>query len=224
MPAAPLPPIAPQAAPQSALLVEDIKDAQDWLSRALQTSFPGIAITVADTLHEARHKLSLGPAPQLALIDLGLPDGSGIELIAELGRQAPATQCIVVSIYDDNRHLFPALRAGAQGYLLKDQPQKQIVELLQSITQDHPPLSPAIARKLLSFFQDAAPTPSDTLTRREAEVLSLIAKGVTQAEAARLLGISAHTVCGYVKEIYRKLNVSTRAEAALSAQKLGLIS
>ncbi|HNN96158.1 MAG TPA: response regulator transcription factor [Pseudomonadota bacterium] len=210
--------------PQTALIVEDLPDAQEWLARALQASFPGIAIARADTLHAARQTLSHPPAPQLVLIDLGLPDGSGIELIAELSRDSPATQCVVVSIYDDNAHLFPALRAGAQGYLLKDQPQKQIVELLQGITAGRPPLSPAIARKLLSFFQGATPPQSEALTRRETEVLTLIAKGITQAEAARMLGLSTHTVCGHVKEIYRKLNVSSRAEAALTAQRLGLIS
>lgn len=210
--------------PKTALIVEDLKDAQAWLARALSHSFPGIAIAIADTLHEARLKLSVGPPPQLALVDLGLPDGSGVDLIAELAREWPGTVPVVVSIFDDNSHLFPALRAGAQGYLLKDQPQAQIIELLQGITAGRPPLSPAIARKLLSFFQGSAPAPGDTLTRRESEVLSLIAKGITQAEAARMLGISAHTVCGHVKEIYRKLNVSSRAEAALTAQKLGLIS
>jgi len=209
--------------PQTALIVEDVREAQQWLLRALSSSFPAIAVRTADTLHQARALLGSQPAPQLALIDLGLPDGSGIDLIAEIKREAPATICVVVSIFDDDQHLFPALRAGAQGYLLKDQPQKQIVELLQGITQGRPPLSPAIARKLLTFFHAAPPELPEALTRRETEVLSLIAKGITQAEAARMLGISTHTVCGHVKEIYRKLNVSSRAEAALTAQKLGLV-
>lgn len=211
-------------APQTALIVEDLHEAQQWLLRALHSSFPGIEARTADTLHEARSLLAAQPAPQLALVDLGLPDGSGIDLIAQITRDSPATTCVVVSIYDDDRHLFPALRAGALGYLLKDQPQRQIVELLQGITQGRPPLSPAIARKVLSFFHAAPAAVPDPLTRRETEVLSLIAKGITQAEAARMLGISTHTACGHVKEIYRKLNVSSRAEAALTAQKLGLIS
>ena len=162
-------------------------------------------------------------APELALIDLGLPDGSGIELISELNRRSPATLCIITTIYDDDQHLFPALRAGAQGYVLKEQRWQQLAVLLSGIAEGRPPLSPPIARKLLGYFRPAPPSVSDALTQREAEVLSLIAKGVTQAEAARVLGISPHTVCGYVKEIYRKLNVSSRAEAALSAQKLGLV-
>ena len=210
--------------PVCALVVEDQRDAQAWLCLALASSFPGISVVAADTLRDARARLISSPRPQLALIDLGLPDGSGIDLIAQIKRDLPQTICVVVSIFDDDHHLFPALRAGAQGYLLKDQPQEQLIELLQGISHGLPPLSPAIARKLLGFFHAAPPVIANALTPRETEVLSLIAKGITQGEAARMLGISTHTVCGYVKEIYRKLNVSSRAEAALTAQKLGLIS
>lgn len=209
---------------RTALVLEDVPEAQEWLTRALHSSFPEIAVESVSSVQEARTRLASPPAPDLALIDLGLPDGSGIDVIAQIKRDVPATLCIVVSIFDDDAHLFPALRAGAQGYLLKDQPVKQLAELLRGITQGRPPLSPAIARKLLNFFHAAPAEIPDPLTRRETEVLSLIGKGITQAEVARMLGISPHTVCGHVKEIYRKLNVSSRAEAALTAQKLGLIS
>jgi DNA-binding NarL/FixJ family response regulator len=208
---------------KTCLLVEDLPETQRWLVLALRAAFPVLDITTAASLHEAREQLAQHPTPDLALIDLGLPDGSGIELIAELNRRSPATVCVVATIYDDDQHLFPALRAGAQGYLLKERRWQQLAELLQGIVEGRPPLSPSIARKLLSHFRPAPQAVSETLTQREAEVLSLIAKGVTQAEAARVLGISTHTVCGYVKEIYRKLNVSSRAEAALTAQKMGLV-
>lgn len=211
---------------KSCLVLEDLPDSQRWLAMALRAGFADIAIAATYTLREARAWLRQNPAPDLAVIDLGLPDGSGIELISELNRSAPNTVCVVASIYDDDQHLFPALRAGAQGYLLKDQRWQQIAELLKGIVDGRPPLSPAIARKLLGYFRPAPPAPpveQVALTQRETEVLSLIAKGVTIAEAARGLGISHHTVCGYVKEIYRKLNVSCRAEAALTAQKMGLI-
>jgi DNA-binding NarL/FixJ family response regulator len=208
---------------KTCLLVEDLPESQRWLTRALEASFPGVAITATASLAEAREQLQARPAPALALVDLGLPDGSGIELIAELARRAPGTVCVVASIYDDDRHLFPALRAGAQGYLLKDQPWEQIAELLRGIVEGRPPLSPAIARRLLGYFRPAPDPELEGLTAREREVLSLIGRGITQAETARLLGISAHTVCGYVKDIYRKLSVSSRAEAALVAQRIGLI-
>ncbi|MEW5902743.1 MAG: response regulator transcription factor [Pseudomonadota bacterium] len=208
---------------KTALILDDVADSQAWLSQALNTAFPGLALHCTGSLAEARAWLAAHAAPDIALIDLGLPDGSGVELIAELNRRAPQTLCVVASIFDDNEHLFPALRAGAQGYLLKDQPLPQIVELLKGIAAGSPPLSPAIARKLLGHFQPAPQPELEQLTERETEVLRYIAKGMTLPETARLLGISAHTISGYVKNIYRKLNISSRAEAAMTARNLGLI-
>ena len=208
---------------KTCLVLEDLPESQRWLALALHASFPDIEIAAAYSLHEARQWLANHPAPELALIDLGLPDGSGIELITELNRRSPATVTVVASIYDDDQHLFPALRAGAQGYLLKDQRWQQLAELLKGIVDGRPPLSPAIARKLLGHFRPTPQPAQENLTQRETEVLSLIAKGITMAEAAKVLGISPHTVSGYVKEIYRKLNVASRAEAALSAQRMGLV-
>lgn len=208
---------------KTCLVLEDLQDSQRLLTQALRASFPAIVIAVTSRLHEARQWLTENPPPDLALIDLGLPDGSGIDLIAELNRRSPTTVTVVASIFADDQHLFPALRAGAQGYLLKDQRWPELAELLKGIAAGRPPLSPQIARKLLGYFRPAPPSNLDTLTQRETEVLSLIAKGVTLAEAAKLLGISPHTVSGYVKDIYRKLNVSSRAEAALTAQRMGLV-
>jgi DNA-binding NarL/FixJ family response regulator len=204
-------------------ILEDLPESQAWLGQALAESFPGIAIATAYSLREARTRLAEGPMPDIALIDLGLPDGSGVEMIEYIQRRSPATLCIVASIYDDDSHVFPALRAGAMGYLLKDQPVAAIVAALQGIASGQPPLSPAIARRMLAFFQPAQSLPDPSLTERETEVLRLISKGMTQAETARLLGISQHTVAGYVKELYRKLNVSSRAEAALLARDMGLV-
>ncbi len=208
---------------RTAFILEDLPESQAWLSEALTQSFPGIAIDSAYTLHEAREKLQAGSLPDIALIDLGLPDGSGVELIEFIQRRSPATLCIVASIYHDDGHIFPALRAGARGYLLKDQPVAAIVAALTGIAGGQPPLSPAIARRMLAFFQPHPALTEPALTERETEVLRLISKGMTQAETARLLGISQHTVAGYVKELYRKLNVNSRAEAALLARDMGLV-
>lgn len=208
---------------KTCLLVEDVPEAAAWLAQALSATFPDIAIQRAGTLAEARQSLSAHPAPQLALIDLGLPDGNGVDFIAELNYRSPKTLCVVASIFDDDQHIFPALRAGAQGYLLKDQDQDSIIQLLQGIIAGRPPLSPAVARKLLAHFRVAPELAVPVLTERETEVLRLIAKGLTTAEVARLLSISVNTVPSYVKEIYRKLNVSSRAEAALTARNMGLV-
>jgi DNA-binding NarL/FixJ family response regulator len=210
---------------QRAFILEDLPESQAWLTQALGHAFPGIAIASAYNLAEARQQLAAGLDADIALVDLGLPDGSGVEFIEALKRARPETLVVVSSIYDDDAHVFPALRAGAGGYLLKDQPINVIVQALQGIAGGQPPLSPAIARRMLGFFQPVEPVPvtRPQLTEREVEVLRLIAKGMTQSECARLLGLSQHTVVGYVKDIYRKLDVCSRAEAALVARDLGLV-
>ncbi len=207
-------------------ILEDLAESQAWLGKALAESFPGIVVDTAGSIQEARQKLAAGLLPDIALIDLGLPDGSGVEIIECLQRHSPQTLCIVASIYDDDGHIFPALRAGARGYLLKDMPVAHIVGALTGIAAGEPPLSPAIARRMLAFFQPQqmpAMPQEAALTARETEVLRFIAKGMTQAETGQLLGISQYTVAGYVKDIYRKLNVSSRAEAALRARDMGLV-
>jgi DNA-binding NarL/FixJ family response regulator len=207
----------------TALILDDIPESRAWLEEAVRGAFAVTEIHQVCCLAEARAWLAGASAPDIALIDLGLPDGSGVELISELNHRFPSTLCIVASIFDDDEHLFPALRAGAKGYLLKDQPQAQIIELLKGVAEGRPPLSPAIARKMIAYFVPHEEPVSASLTERELQVLRNIAKGFTLNETARMLGISPHTVSGYVKEVYRKLNVSSRAEAAVSARNMGLI-
>jgi len=204
-------------------ILEDLPESRQWLGQALVAAFPGIAVETASSIHEAELALSFGCSPDIALIDLGLPDGSGVSIIEQIKRTRPNCLCVVTSIYNDDAHVFPALRAGATGYLLKDQPVAVIVQALQGIASGTPPISPAIARRMLAFFQPAALPDTPVLTDRETDVLRIIAKGLTQSECARLLELSPHTVSGYVKDIYRKLNVCTRAEAALVARDLGLV-
>lgn len=210
---------------KTAFILEDTPESQVWLSEVLRQSFPAIHIQSANTIEQALALLSTLPTQDIALIDLSLPDGSGVSVIEWFNRHSLHTICVVASIFDDDNHIFPALRAGAHGYLLKDQPQAAIVQALNGIVTGQPPLSPAIARKLLRHFHEPLPElhAQALLTEREKEVLSIIAKGMTMVETANMLGLKRNTIAGYVKEIYRKLNVSSRAEAAISAQKMGLI-
>ncbi len=207
-----------------ALVVEDLPGARAWLTAALREAFPGIAVMAVGTLSEAL--ASIQPPPPLALIDLGLPDGSGIQLIDALRRQGADTVCVVATVFDDDAHLFPALRAGAQGYVLKDRDRATLADMLRGIVSGQPPLSSSIARRLLRHFQPMPAEPQDgvPLTPRETEVLQLTAKGLTLNEVAQALQLSRHTVSGYLKDIYRKLSVGTRAEAALEAARRGLVS
>jgi DNA-binding NarL/FixJ family response regulator len=208
----------------SALVVDDLPGARAWLAAALQAAFPGIEVATAGTLGEALARID--PPPALALVDLGLPDGSGMQLIEALRARGAATLCIVATVFDDDAHLFPALRAGAQGYVLKDRDRDSLAGMLRGIAAGQPPLSPSIARRLLRHFQPlpAADADAPPLTPRETEVLRLTAKGLTLNEVATALGLSRHTVSGYLKDIYRKLSVGTRAEAALEAARRGLVA
>lgn len=213
------------------LLLEDLPEIRSWLKTLVTQVFPDAQISEASRIHDA---LELVNAMRfdVALLDLGLPDGSGVEVVQALREKQPETQSVVVTIHEDDDHLFPALQAGAFGYLLKEQSREQLSEHLQRISQGEPPLSPSIARRVIQYFTAQARqqpqrepdnvTPHVQLTDRENEVLLRVAKGYTLPEIGVQLNLSRHTIADYVKQIYRKLNVSSRAEAALEAQRLGL--
>ncbi|MEO6410376.1 MAG: response regulator transcription factor [Burkholderiaceae bacterium] len=243
------------------LIVEDNPVARSFLARVVRESFSDVLeIAEAGDLENARRQVGSWragadiPHPfKLVLVDLELPDGNGMELLTELAHY-PATR-IVTTLYSDDDHLFPALQCGADGYLLKEDRFEVLVEELQKIVRGQPPLSPAIARRLLthfrrpetngagepattvasvaheSGFQSSRPVPAwrgapldhERLTPRENEVLTYLSKGFTIKEIASLMGIKWFTVNDHIKSIYKKLNVSSRAEAAVLASKQGLV-
>ena len=211
------------------LLLEDLPEIRAWLRKLVLQVFPEAQISESARVADA---LALVTAVKfdLALVDLGLPDGSGVDVVTKLRDIQPESQSVVVTIHDDDEHLFPALQAGAFGYILKEQARELITEQLQRISQGEPPLSPSIARRVMAYFSAKAKPQVNTnlinvsLTDRESEVLLRGAKGYTLPEIGVQLGQSRHTIADYVKQIYRKLNVSSRAEAALEAQRLGLFS
>lgn len=242
--------------PVKVLIVEDNPVARSFLTRVVRESFSDtLLVTEAGDLETARRQIGplregmASPDPfKLIMVDLELPDGNGMELLAELG-QYPATK-IVTTLYSDDDHLFPALQCGADGYLLKEDRFEVLVEELQKIVRGQPPLSPAIARRLLTHFRqgpggasDSRPAPlvsgflssrpvpmgrgapldHERLTPRESEVLTYLSKGFTIKEIANLMGIKWFTVNDHIKSIYKKLNVSSRAEAAVLASKQGLV-
>jgi DNA-binding NarL/FixJ family response regulator len=216
---------------RNALIVEDLPDIRAWLGDVARAAFPDLSVVAVARLDQAMQAVMAGPV-DLALIDLGLPDGSGIDVVGALRTHQPAALPVVVTIYDDDDHLFPALQAGAFGYLLKDQPRETLISQLLRMTQGEPPLSPPIARRVLAHFADASRRQfalvrqlhdQVSLTERETEVLQRVAKGYTLPEIAAQFGLSRHTIADYIKQIYRKLNVSSRAEAALEAARRGLV-
>ena len=241
------------------LILEDNPVARSFLCRVVRESFSDtIGITESGDLESARAQIRLaggatglhGVDPfKLIMIDLELPDGNGMELLDELTHY-PATK-IVTTLYSDDDHLVPALQCGADGYLLKEDRFEVLVEELQKIVRGQPPLSPAIARRLLTHFRNGGrgdgpaidsgfSTPMEfsgtsarvpiekvpdheRLTPRESEVLTYLSKGFTIKEIASLMGIKWFTVNDHIKSIYKKLNVSSRAEAAVLATKQGLV-
>lgn len=205
----------------SVLILDDIAETRAWLAQIVTSAFPGAPIVFASSVAEAKSQLAQSPV-DLALLDLGLDDGSGLEVLALCQTFPSPPACVVTTIFDDDGNLFSALRGGARGYLLKDRPAEELGVALRGIVAGQPPLSPAIASRLLRFFNPVIPA-DETLSARESEVLVLVSKGYTVAETARSLGLSPNTVAGYVKDVYRKLRISNRAEAALEAQRRGLL-
>ncbi|MFT3779382.1 MAG: response regulator transcription factor [Ottowia sp.] len=216
---------------QRTLIVEDLPDIRQWMGDTVRAAFPDTAVTAVGRCEDGVRQAA-EQRFDLALIDLGLPDGSGVAVVQALRTHQPRAVSVVVTIHDDDEHLFPALQAGAFGYLLKEQPRAELVAHLRRITQGEPPLSPPIARRVLNYFTSGGPRafeqarldPGDVaLNTRETDILQRVAKGYTLPEIAEQLGLSRHTVADYVKQIYRKLNVSSRAEAALAAARRGLV-
>lgn len=212
-----------------ALILEDMPESQELLREIAQTAYPDIRVRFESSIAGA---LSIITQFQfdLALIDLSLPDGDGVTVVDAMASRFPASMIVVATIFDDDNHLFPALRAGAQGYLLKDQAPEQLVKQLRGISEGHPPLSPAIARRLLDHFHVDSPLRKAEgeleyvqLSPREREVLVHLARGISIVDIGVEIGISRHTVGDHVKNIYRKLNITSRAEAALRAKGMGLV-
>lgn len=208
---------------QSGLIIEDIPETQKWLTRLLETSFPGIVIETANSVEDAVQLISSKPH-DIALVDLGLPDGSGVDCIRLRSSRWTGVPSVVTTSFEDDKHLFLALQAGAAGYILKDHDEKEIIHLLKGIKAGNPPLSPIIARKIINHFQAPANHHADVqLTKREKVILSYIAKGHSVPETADELGKSRNTVSSQLKSIYSKLNVSSRAEFTRKVLELGLL-
>lgn len=194
----------------------------------------------AGSLREARDRLFASdlPAPDVVLVDLGLPDGSGLDLIQTITSAMPGTRVLVFTVFGDRQTISDALSAGADGFILKDSASEDLAQAIGVALDGGAPISPRAAAQLLRFFRkgEAAtavqPTalapatgePEDYgLTMRERDTLETLARGFTQREAADIMGISSHTVASHVKAIYQKMAVNSRSEAVFEAIQSGLI-
>ncbi len=171
-------------------------------------------------------------APDVVLADLGLPDGNGIDVIRHAMAGHPGRDAIVITMFGDEGHVIDSIRAGATGYLLKDALPGDIAAAILQVRGGGSPISPAIARRVLQSLQHAgsprAPGAGDdcadaVLSRRETEVLRLVAKGLSFKQVGAALDISSHTVITHVKRVYQKLAVHSRGEAVYEASQMGLL-
>ena len=217
----------------SVLIVEDDSAMQARL-RALMREVAGAEawIGIAPDLASACASLR-EQQPALALVDVRLPDGSGIDLIQRMQQESPDTQAVIVSAFAEEETILAALRAGAIGYLLKDREDIELVLSLRSLQRGGAPIDPMIARRILGMVPAAAPSPSTSpvedaaqapqLTSRELEILQWVAQGLSNRDIAARTSLSRLTIEGYTKNIYRKLAVRSRTAAVHEARTLGLL-
>lgn len=161
-------------------------------------------------------------APDVALVDINLPGASGIECVRRLKPKLPATQFVMLTVYEDSDHIFAALSAGATGYLLKRTPRDALLAALREVHAGGSPMSSNIARKVVQSLQQPRPKAkaSEILSAREAEVLELLSRGHVYKEIAEAIGISLPTVNTYIRRIYEKLHVHSRSQAIAAYAEL----
>ncbi len=212
-------------------LVEDDVAFQEALRDSVAAEPGFLLVAIATTRAQGLDLLDQPPADVL-LVDLGLPDGSGIDVIRQAQRQWPTCAIMVSTAFGDETHVMQSLEAGASGYLLKDSSASSIAAEIRSLHQGGSPISPLIARQILVRFraQDKTPPPPSAeptqtvLSPREQEVLEYITKGFTAEEIAGLMAVSRHTVLTFVRRVYKKLEVHSKAEAIYEARSQGLLS
>jgi len=175
-----------------------------------------------------------GASPDAMLVDLGLPDGSGLDVIRAARRRFTACDVLVISVFGDEEHVLAGITAGAVGYLHKDAGIGDVAQAILDVKAGAAPISPMIARRVLEGYCSlrsenagpggaALPQPRGMLSAREQEVLRLIARGFSYAEIARLKNLSVHTVQSHIKNLYGKLAVHSKNEAVFEATRLGLL-
>jgi len=218
------------------LIVEDNGPMQQRLHRLLLDLIgTDSQITAVGSIAAAKAKLCEN-ATGMAVIDIDLPDGNGIELIAWLHVHCPQLTCVVISAWCDEDTVLAALRAGAIGYLLKEREDAELIQSLQSIRRGGAPIDPNIARRILTLLKlssepAATATPSieavqaseHALSDRESEILQMVARGYSNREIAELTTLSRFTIEDHTKSIYRKLAVRSRTAAVFEAKAMGLL-
>jgi DNA-binding NarL/FixJ family response regulator len=213
---------------RSVLVVEDDANTRNYIAHALESDHGGFSVETAGSLATAFDSLRRDP-PDVLLVDLGLPDGNGTELIRFARDLSTEIHVLVITVFGDEASVIGAIEAGAQGYLLKSEAPDDVRLCVAQVLAGGAPISPGIASHLLRRFSELHPlrashrSEGPALTPRECEVLQLIVQGVPYQEAAGVLGITRNTVASHVKSIYRKLEVGSRGEAVFEALSRGIV-
>ena len=197
-------------------IVEDNRGTRESLSELLGRS-PALSFVGAYPSGEEALRRLPGEPPDVVLMDINLPHMNGIECVAQLKRQMPNTQVLMLTTYEESDLIFDSLRKGASGYLLKNMPPAELIQAIEQVHAGGAPMSMQIARKVVSHFQQIKKPESDVekLTGREQQILSLLAKGYFYKEIADQLGISLSTVRAHLHAVYEKLHVQSRTEAVV---------
>lgn len=203
-------------------LVEDDRGTRDSLTALLRSATALRCVSTYATGEKALAGIPL-EKPDVALVDINLPGMSGIECVAKLKAKLPGLHVLMLTTYEESDLIFDSLRAGANGYLLKNMPPAELIAALEEVQAGGAPMSMQIARKVVQHFHRAQNTDPDVeaLSPREYEVLALLAKGRLYKEIADQLGIGLGTVRTYQRRIYEKLHVQSRTEAAVKFLRMG---
>jgi len=197
-------------------IVEDSRSIRESLSRIIDDT-PGLRCACA--VGSAEEALAELPrqAPDVILMDIHLPNISGIECTARLKERLPQSDVIMLTVYEDNDKIFRALQAGACGYLLKRTPPEQLIQAIRDVRQGGAPMTSEVARRLVETFQrgPAAPSLEIELSRREREILELVSRGYGNKEIGEQLSVSFETVRHHLKRVYEKFHVHSRSEAVV---------
>jgi len=200
-------------------LVEDHEDCRRMVVRAINRASVLRCPHAFSSCEQALSALEREPAPDVILLDVGLPGMDGIQGIREIKRRAPSVQVIMLTVYDDHQKVFDAICAGASGYLLKTDDDEGIVQAIQEVLRGGAPMNPRVARLVLSMFARLAVPPKHDygLSAREKDILELTVKGLLKKEIADQLALSYHTVDNHLRSIYEKLHVHSRSSAVAKA-------
>jgi len=225
-------PMPPATAPIRVALLEDDPSFQSEVVELVRAAADMALVACAGTKAEGLSILKRDAPADVLLVDLTLPDGTGYDVIPAALAAWPHCQVMVCTALGDEVHVMKAIEVGASGYLLKDIGPDNILDEIRSLHAGGSPISPLIARRILVQFRNtispAPPKPVAAepaqLSGRECEVLELITRGFTAQEIAAMLGVSHHTVLTYVRRIYDKLKVRSKAEAIYEAKQRGILA